>query len=57
MPVQAGILEGLIECGTVAVTFSIGKRAVNVEKQGVECHVGCGGQVILILSRVGFCPE
>ena len=31
MPVEAGILEGLVECGAVSVTFGIGKGAVDVE--------------------------
>ena len=43
VPVEAGVLEGLIEGGPVAVALGVGKRAVNVEEQGVECHLGCGG--------------
>ena len=31
MPVKAGILESLVECGAVSVTFGIGKGAVDVE--------------------------
>ena len=35
VPVQTGVGKGLIEGGTVAVTFGIGKGAVHVEEQGV----------------------
>jgi hypothetical protein len=37
VPVETGVLEGLIEGGAVAVAFGIGKRAVNVESRA--CRV------------------